>query len=517
MTALHDTNGAPLIIGGGLAGLMTALSLAPQPVLLLTGAPLGRESSSVLAQGGIAASIGADDDASLHLTDTLAAGDGLCDETIAASILAAAPAAIEQLARLGVMFDRDASGQIVLGLEAAHSRRRIIHAGGDATGRDVIRALVRKVRETPSITVIEGATAQRLIVEDNTVVGLLGHTGAGPVLFATDRVVIATGGIGGLFLHGTNPAGSWGQGLALAARAGAIMADLEFIQFHPTALDSASFPLKLISEAVRGEGAIIVDESGDRFMAEEPGAELAPRDVVTRRIWRHMAAGHRIFLDTRNTKDLDFARRFPTITALCREAGIDPVTQPIPIRPAAHYHMGGIAVNKNGRTSIDGLWACGEAACTGLHGANRLASNSLLEAAVCGDWVARDIAATRSIRPRKPRLQPNGATGHSDPAPVRPILSRHAGVLRDREGLRAAARILYPLAVSQRPASDPAIVGLMIVIAALHRQESRGAHARTDFPKHESLAQRSTLRLDDALEATRDFVVEPVIRIEGTP
>ncbi|WP_441231884.1 L-aspartate oxidase [Tardiphaga sp. 215_C5_N2_1] len=508
MTALHDTDGAPVIIGGGIAGLMTALALAPRPVLLLTGAPLGSESSSALAQGGIAASIGADDSASLHLADTLAAGDGLCDETIAASILAAAPAAIEQLARLGVIFDRDACGKIGLGLEAAHSRRRIVHAGGDATGRDVMRALVRKVRKTPSITVIEGATAQRLVVEDNAVVGLLGHTGRGPVLFATDRVVIATGGIGGLFLHGTNPAGSFGQGLALAARAGAVMADLEFIQFHPTALDSKSSPLKLISEAVRGEGAILVDGNGDRFMAGVPGAELASRDIVARAVWRHMAAGHRVFLDARGVKGLDFARRFPAITALCRDAGIDPVTQPIPVRPAAHYHMGGILVDRTGRTSVDGLWACGEAACTGLHGANRLASNSLLEAAVCGGWVAENIAATTSIRRRQPLL-PGGVTG-SDPSSVRPILSRAAGVLRDGEGLRAAARALYPLAISQQAASDPAIVGLMIVIAALRRQESRGAHARTDFPKHTSLAQRSTLRLDDALQAARDDIPELV-------
>ncbi|SNT63426.1 L-aspartate oxidase [Tardiphaga sp. OK246] len=508
MTALHDTNGAPVIVGGGIAGLMTALALAPQPVLLLTGAPLGSESSSALAQGGIAANIGADDSASLHQADTLAAGDGLCDETIAASILAAAPAAIEQLVRFGVMFDRDASGKIILGLEAAHSRRRIIHAGGDATGRDVIRALVRKVRETPSITVIEGATAQRLVVEDNAVVGLLGHTGPGPVLFATDRVVIATGGIGGLFLHGTNPAGSFGQGLALAARAGAVMADLEFIQFHPTALDSKSSPLKLISEAVRGEGAILVDGNGDRFMGGAPGAELASRDIVARAVWRHIAAGHRVFLDARGVKGLDFARRFPAITALCRDAGIDPIMQPIPVRPAAHYHMGGILVDRTGRSSVDGLWACGEAACTGLHGANRLASNSLLEAAVCGGWVAQNIAATTSIRRRQPLL-PGGVTD-SDPSLVRPILSRAAGVLRDGEGLRTAARALYPLAISQQAASDPAIVGLMIVIAALRRQESRGAHARTDFPKHTSLAQRSTLRLDDALQAARDDIPELV-------
>jgi L-aspartate oxidase len=508
MTALHDANGAPVIIGGGLAGLMTALVLAPQPVLLLTGAPLGLESSSLLAQGGIAASIGADDDASLHLKDTLAAGDGLCDEAVAAAILAAAPAAIEALVQLGVVFDRDARDNIALGLEAAHSRRRIVHAGGDATGRDIIRTLARKARETPSITLIEATTAQRLVVEDNAVTGVLGHTGREPVLFATDRVVIATGGIGGLFLHGTNPAGSFGQGLALAARAGAVMADLEFIQFHPTALDSRSFPLKLISEAVRGEGAVIIDENGNRFMADVPGAELAPRDIVARAVWRHMAAGHRVFLDARNVRGLDFARRFPAITALCREAGIDPDTQPIPIRPAAHYHMGGISVDMAGRSSIDGLWACGEAASTGLHGANRLASNSLLEAAVCGGWVAKDIAATSSIRRRSPRL-PDREIG-SDPTSVRPILSRAAGVLRNGEGLRTAARALYPLAVSRQPASDPAIVGLMIVIAALRRQESRGAHARTDFPEHANLVKRSTLRLNDALGAARDLVPDLV-------
>lgn len=504
MTTLHDTNGAPVIIGGGLAGLMTALALAPHPVLLLTGATLGLESSSMLAQGGIAASIGADDDASLHLEDTLRAGDGLCDEAVASAILAAAPAAIEQLMRLGVIFDCDASGNIVLGLEAAHSRRRIVHAGGDATGRDIMRALARKVYETPSITVLEATTARRLLFEDNAVTGIFCHTDRGPVCFAADRVVIATGGIGGLFLHGTNPAGSFGQGLALAAHAGAVMSDLEFVQFHPTALDSGAFPLRLISEAVRGEGATLIDENRDRFMADVPGAELAPRDIVARAIWRHMTAGHRVFLDARGVKGLDFARRFPAVTAICREAGIDPVTQMIPVRPAAHYHMGGISVDLAGRTSIDGLWACGEAASTGLHGANRLASNSLLEAAVCGGWVARDIASISSINQNRPRV-PEGII-ESDPTTVRPILSRGAGVLRNSEGLRRAARALYPLAISRQPASDPAIVGLMISIAALHRQESRGAHARTDFPEHAKLARHSTLRLDDALETARDLV-----------
>jgi L-aspartate oxidase len=508
MTTLHDTNGAAVVIGGGLAGLMTALALAPRPVLLLSSTPLGFETSSILAQGGIAASIGPDDNASLHLADTLAAGDGLCDERVAAAILRGAPAAIERLLQLGVAFDRDADGNLALGLEAAHSRRRIVHAGGDASGRDIIRTLVRKVYETPSITVCEATRAQRLIVEDNTVRGVVCQTDRNPVAFATDRVVIATGGIGGLFLHGTNPAGSCGQGLALAARAGAIMADLEFIQFHPTALDTGSFPLKLISEAVRGEGATLIDENGDRFIADTPGAELAPRDVVARAVWRHMAAGHRVFLDARDLKGIDFARRFPAITSFCHDAGIDPATQPIPVRPAAHYHMGGIAVDKRGKTSVDGLWACGEVACTGLHGANRLASNSLLEAVVCAGLVAQDIAGTASTKRRAPRTPDESVGG--DPTLIRPILSRAAGVLRDGDGLRAAARALSPLATSQQAASDPAIVALMIVIAALRREETRGAHARTDFPERAIRAERATLRLSDALDAAQDYIADPV-------
>jgi len=509
MLDIREAAGACIVIGGGLAGLTTALALAPRPVILFSKAPLGHEASSALAQGGVAASIGFDDDVSLHLADTLDAGDGLCDEAVAKRILAAAPAAIEDLIRLGAPFDRDGEGKLLLGLEAAHSRRRIVHAGGDGSGREIMRVLTELARETPSITVIERIAARRLIVEDNAVTGVLANTHCGPVLFDCDRVVIATGGIGGLYQYGTNPAGSFGQGLALAAKAGAIMADLEFVQFHPTALDGKSFPLKLISETVRGEGAILVDETGDRFMAEVQGAELAPRDVVARAVWRHMAAGHRVFLDARDAVGRDFPRRFPAITGFCHAEGIDAATQPIPIRPAAHYHMGGIAVDLAGRTSVDGLWACGEAACTGLHGANRLASNSLLEAAVCGRFVAESIAATASTPRRKPAIAATPLVG-SDPAPVRAILSSAAGVLRDAEGLADAARALHPLALAEEAASDAAIVGLMIVIAALLREESRGAHARTDFPDKANAAQRTTLRLDDALDAARELAPELV-------
>ncbi len=499
---------ACVIIGGGLAGLTAALSLAPKPAILLSKAPLGLEAASTLAQGGIAASLGPGDDLELHLADTLKAGDGLCDEEVARAILGSAPAAIEDLIKRGVAFDRDTKGALALGLEAAHSRRRILHAGGDSSGREIMRALTRLVRQTPSITVLEGATAEQLLIDGNCVTGVFAASNRGPMLFETACVVIATGGIGGLFQYSTNPAGSFGQGLALAAKAGALLADLEFIQFHPTALDGASFPLKLVSESVRGEGAILANETGERFMADVPGGELAPRDIVARAVWQQMAAGHRVFLDARNILGLDFPRRFPAIAGFCQAEGIDPVTQPIPVRPAVHYHMGGIAVDLAGRSSVEGLWACGEAACTGLHGANRLASNSLLEAAVCGQFVAESIkGTTRSVRRKGVRCDTN-TTPSSDPVPVQKILSHAAGVLRNREILQAAAAELLPVALGRGKARDPALVGLMIVIAALRRQESRGAHTRTDFPCPAAHAERSFLRLDAAIAAARAIALE---------
>ncbi|MDE3174571.1 MAG: L-aspartate oxidase, partial [Pseudomonadota bacterium] len=362
-------SGRVAIIGAGVAGLMTALRLAPQPVVLLSKAPLGDNAASAWAQGGLAASLGADDSPALHLEDTLAAGDGLCDEGVVADFVRAAPAAIEALARLGVRFDRTSEGAFRLGLEAAHRRRRIVHAAGDGTGREVMRALVEAVRRTPSIEILEGFEARRLLVDDNSARGVVAVGAAATVAVETDRIVIATGGIGGLFLESTNPPGSFGQGLALAARAGAALANLEFIQFHPTAFDGPARPMPLISEAVRGEGAILIDETGRRFLADQPGAELAARDVVARAIWRHIGEGHRVFLDARAALGRHFAQRFPAIAAACRAAGVDPATMPIPVRPAAHYHMGGVAVDANGRSTVDGLWACGEAACTGLHGA----------------------------------------------------------------------------------------------------------------------------------------------------
>ncbi|MER9127587.1 L-aspartate oxidase [Mesorhizobium sp. M0959] len=502
-----DLGGRPVIIGGGIAGLMTALHLAPEPVLLLSRSPLGADASSAWAQGGLAASLGEDDEPALHLSDTLAAGDGLCDVEAARRIVYAAPAAMEYLARLGVRFDRTPAGTLRLGLEAAHSRRRIVHAGGDGSGWEVMRALIAAVLSTPTIEVVEGFEARRLAMEDGRIAGALANGRTGPVFLATGRVILATGGIGGLFHDSTNPLGSCGQGLALAARAGAILADLEFIQFHPTALDGPGRPMPLISEAVRGEGATIVDETGRRFLDGVRGAELASRDIVARAVWRHLADGHRVFLDIREKPGATFAQHFPTIASACGKAGIDPMRDLMPIRPAQHYHMGGVAVDLDGRTSIPGLWACGEVASTGLHGANRLASNSLTEAVVCARWVAESLTGTPGRR-IKPAIVDCPSP---DPTTVRPLLSRALGVLRDGEALKAAGRALLPLAECKDAASDPAAVGLMIAIAALRRRESRGAHCRTDFPDHAAVARHSEITLDAALAAGRDLGHSPVL------
>ena len=486
---------------------MTALHLAPEPVALLSRAPLGTGAASSLAQGGLAASLGDEDSPELHLADTLNAGDGLCDAGVARRITQAAAEAIETLTRYGVRFDRGRDGAPLLGLEAAHSRRRIVHAAGDGTGAEIMRALIEAVRRTPSIVVLDRVNARRLILEEDAIIGVLCDGPSGSIELATERVVIATGGIGGLFIETTNPAGSFGQGLALAARAGAELKDLEFVQFHPTALDIAFRPMTLISEAVRGEGAVLVDETGRRFMADRPGAELASRDIVARAIWSHLGDGHRVFLDARRALGRGFSTRFPTIAALCRSAGVDPATKLIPVRPAAHYHMGGIAVDGVGRSSVRGLWACGEAACTGLHGANRLASNSLLEAAATAAWVAEDVAGCRAhagVR-RRPALIAGRLGPPSDPSLIWPILSLGVAVTRDREGLSKAAAALSSIASDQGAASEPAAVGLMIAIAALRREESRGAHFRTDFPQRAASARHSILRLDEALALGREL------------
>lgn len=497
------------VIGSGIGGLATALALAPLPVTLMTRAAPGAETSTGWAQGGIAAALGDDDSAELHLADTLAAGDGLCDAEAAARILQGAPEAIAFLKHHGVAFDRAPEGGLAFGLEAAHSRRRIIHAGGDATGAVIIAALTRAVAETPSITVASGTEVRRLLVRDNAVCGLAGVKNGQPFRLAASRVVIATGGIGGLYDASTNPSGNFGQGVALAARAGAALADMEFVQFHPTALATDIRPLPLISEAVRGEGALLLNEKGERFLAATPGAELAPRDVVARAIAAEIVRGGRVFLDARDALGSRFRARFPEIFAICARAGIDSATDLIPVRPAEHYHMGGIAVDASGGSSVGGLYAVGECAATGLHGANRLASNSLLEAAVTGLAAAADIAAAPPAPERPlPALALPAAPGL---ATVRGIVSSALGVTRDHAALGEAIAALLPLAESDGPDADPAIVALSIAVFAAMREESRGGHARTDFPQKTPESQRRTMTLDAVFAHARALAARPAL------
>jgi L-aspartate oxidase len=457
-------NSDPVIIGAGAAGLMAALCLAPRPVTVLCAGALGIGAASGWAQGGIAAAVGADDSVALHEADTIAAGAGLCDRQAVARIIAAGPWAIETLQRYGANF---AEG---LGLEAAHSRRRIVHAA-DATGAEIMRALIAAARATPSITIIEHASARELAVRDNAVAGVHACTTCGPLSIATGAVIIATGGVGGLFTHTTNPRGATGSGIALAARAGAALRDLEFVQFHPTALGCGLDPMPLISEALRGEGAVFVDETGAAFMQ---GGDLAARDIVARAVAAKISSGGQVFLDARRVN----AAKFPGIFATCRANGIDSAHQPIPVRPAAHYHMGGIAVDAHSESSVSGLFACGEAAATGLHGANRLASNSLLEAVVTGREAAAAISG-RSGAGARPLPAFNPRPSAEITPRIREVCSQHLGILRDAAGLTALTAQLTPLASR----NDAALVALLIGQAALRRRESRGAHFRTDFPQ----------------------------------
>lgn len=510
MDSIAQAAGCPVVIGAGIAGLMTALRLAPEPVIVLAKAPLGLGCASTWAQGGIAVAIGEDDDPLHHAADTIAAGDALCDAHAVERITAAGPAALANLVDFGVTFDRASDGRYKLGLEGGHGCRRIVHAAGDGTGQAMTAALIAAVRRMPSITVLEGVEARRLIVEDGAIVGVLVAADGKPVVLPTARVVVATGGIGGLYRETTNPLGAIGQGLALAAWAGATLSDMEFVQFHPTALAGRRDPMPLVSEAVRGEGALLVDATGRRIMASYPRAELEPRDIVARAVWQETAAGRRVFLDARHALGSQFADRFPGVAAACRAAGIDPAIDPIPVRAAAHYHMGGIAVDTVGRSSLAGLWAVGEAASTGLHGANRLASNSLLEACVAGRMVAESIAGTvlRSRRLYPTGVPPLPVSSRADS--VRAIMARRVGVLRDRDGLAAAVAALASLAFAAGPEADPALIGLFVAAAALQRQESRGSHARTDFPNHSSAGpRRSRLRLAD-LTCLADFADQRV-------
>jgi L-aspartate oxidase len=515
------------IIGGGVAGLTTALSLpASLRAVLLTMSALG-ESNTRYAQGGLAAAIGADDDPELHLRDTLVAGAGLVEEGAARILVEEGAGALAWLIGLGTEFDRRAgqsaaadtslalAEQYALGREAAHSRWRVLHAHGDATGAEIERALVEAVRARPNTTVLEHTQALDLLLAGGRCAGVVAARRDGTVrIHAARGTVLANGGAGQLWRYTSNPAGATADGLALAWRAGATLADLEFVQFHPTVLVTQigddSF---LISEAVRGEGAYLRNAAGERFMPRyHPDAELAPRDVVARAIQAEMEATGTAsaFLDLRHLPAEAMRLRFPSISACCARYGLDLTRDLIPVAPAAHYYMGGIAVDTWARTSVPALYAVGEVACTGVHGANRLASNSLLEGLVFGRRAARALAGEASATQEAAPLPGSYCDARVIEAPaalgdvagavragVRAALWDGCALRRDADGLRAAGARLAQLAAAGPVDPETAnmlTVGQLIVAAALARQESRGGHYRTDFPETSAvLAGQHTL------------------------
>ncbi|MBV9233632.1 MAG: L-aspartate oxidase [Candidatus Eremiobacteraeota bacterium] len=501
-----------LIVGAGIAGLAAALKLQPARVTVLCKTHLGKGAATEWAQGGIAAALGKDDSPRLHSIDTRRAGAGISDAKIVDILTHDAPARIEELLELGAAFDRTAGGELALGREAAHQRRRIVKAGGDATGHEILQTLIEAVAAQPTIEIEQNIVADDLLLRDGRVTGALGHlneTGR-PIAFHARSVVLATGGIGRLFRYTTNPVGATGDGIAMAARAGAVLADMEFVQFHPTALAIGQDPMPLVTEAVRGEGAILVNDLGERFMvAVHRDAELAPRDIVARAIFEQQQRGRTVGLDARGAIGDRFPTAFPTVFRFCTDAGIDPRIQNIPVTPAAHYHMGGIAVDEWGRTSLENLWACGETSATGVHGANRLASNSLLEALVYGTRVATDIAnrakrsaGTSSFDWPHDGVPPVASDATQAISDLRNVMYANVGLVRNQEALREAlARIseLQALPESTSPVlRNLLVVGRLIVQAALERRESRGSHYRSDYPNaDEAFAKRSFTRLRD--------------------
>lgn len=482
---VHDFMTAPaVVVGGGIAGLSTALAF--DGCVVVANEPIGG-GASCLAQGGIAAAIADGDFPGLHAADTERVSAGLAVPEIAALVTGSAPGRIDWLRKLGVEFDLAPSGSLALSREAGHGWNRIVHAGGDRTGAAVMRVLRDAISQRSDIRRLEGFELVDLVTQGDRLAGVL-LEGPGRLRLAVlaPHVVLATGGIGACFEHTTNPRTSRGAGLAVAARRGVVLADLEFVQFHPTALAVDADPLPLLTEALRGAGAVLRDESGERFMTvNHPDAELAPRDVVACSVHAINASGRRVLLDATGVADLE--THFPGACSLARSAGLDPTRQLLPVTTAAHFHMGGIATGANGATSLAGLWACGEVASTGLHGGNRLAGNSLLEGLVFGERIARAIRRA-SLAPPRGSLEitrgiPESGLDDARLTALRQLITRSLGPLRSGPTMVRALQRLKAWHAATRVEDDMAVVARRLLHAALNRKESRGSHQRTDFPR----------------------------------
>jgi len=496
-----------IVVGAGLAGLAAALAAAPAKVLVLSEAILNQGCSSAWAQGGLAVALAADDAPELHAADTVAAGAGLVEPAMARLMAEEGPAAVHRLAALGAPFDRTADGGFAQSLEAAHGKARVARVKGDQAGRAIMEAVTVAVRAAPHIEVRTGARLTGLLQDaQGRIRGVQARIAGQSVEITARAVILATGGVGGLYAVTTTPAELLGEGLGLAALAGAQVADPEFVQFHPTAIDIGRDPAPLATEALRGEGAILVNGAGERFMAGyHPAAELAPRDVVARAIHAERAAGRGAFLDARQAVGAHFPDEFPAVFAACLGGGVDPRRQPIPVAPACHYHMGGIATDAEGRSSLPGLFAAGECASTGVHGANRLASNSLLEAAVFGARAGRAAAleapaAAACHVVTAPSLPPAGLVA------LRQAMSRDAGVVRDAHGLTRLLELIAALEAAHG-LSAPLVAARLVAACALARQESRGGHFRADFTASQA-PRRTLVTLGDIADPALRFAAE---------
>lgn len=503
---MNSSNNSIVIVGAGLAGLFTAIKLAPLNVVIVASKKLGSGTSSQWAQAGIAAAMGKSDSILSHLKDTIDVGGGIVDEKIAELVITNGPNRVNDLIALGVPFDKDTNNELILRKEAAHQHNRIVSVRGDMTGKKIMETLTQIVKKSDHIRVIEGYNATEVHQIDGKIQGISIQKDNKVELINSNCVVLATGGIGQLYKITTNSKEALGDGVGMAARAGAVLSDMEFVQFHPTAFDIGIDPAPLATEALRGEGALIVNSKDERFILNiHKDGELAPRDIVSRAIFQEQQKGQKVFLDCRGDLGNRMINDFPTVYQLCRNSGINPSEDKIPISPAAHYHMGGILTDENGKTNIEGLYACGENACSGVHGANRLASNSLLEAIVFGEIISKEIKENmnKSMPYKEVRIDITKSKSLSrlKLQELRSIMTDFVGVERDQEGLEKAysmVKDIYTEYTMNGFLNNSLITSLLIIKSALTRKEHRGSHYRKDFPKlNKKLNSRSFITYND--------------------